>query len=273
MIAIKSIIFALASLGGLGLIFGAVLAYASIRFVLKVDPKLEAILEVLPQANCGACGFVSCHNFAEALVKGEASVDSCAQGGQEVARKIAQILGVEVGVKEPMVAKILCYHRGQSRTKFIYYGLATCRAAVLVFGGDKACRYSCLGIGSCIEACPFGAISLVKGKIEIDEDICTGCGRCVEACPTGVIKLVPKGRAAYILCNSKDKGKVVRKFCERGCIGCNVCMKACEAEAIRLENNLARIDYEKCNDCGVCAEKCPTKAIEVKESVPILSGR
>lgn len=255
------VVIALASLGGLGLIFGIGLAYASKKFAVKVDPKVEAILEELPQANCGACGFAGCSGFAEALASGEASADGCAPGGEEVARKIAHILGVEVELKEPKVAKILCYHKGQSSTKFVYYGLATCKAAFLVFGGDKACRYSCLGLGSCIEACPFGAISLLDGKVEIDEDVCTGCGTCVDACPTGVIALVPKGKSVYILCNSKDKGAVVRKFCEQGCIGCNVCMKACEQEAILVEDNLARIDYAKCNDCGVCAEKCPTKAI------------
>jgi len=267
------LLISIISMGGLAIILSLGLVLADRKLRVAEDPRITLLEEALPGVNCGACGYPGCRGFAEALVKGEASADGCAPGGEEAARTIANILGVEAELKEPIVAKVLCYHRGQSRTKFIYYGLATCRAAALVFGGDKACRYSCLGIGSCIEACPFGAISLVKGKIEIDEDICTGCGRCVEACPTGVIKLVPKGRRFYILCSSKDKGAVVRKFCEHGCIGCNVCMKACEAEAIRLENNLARIDYEKCNDCGVCAEKCPTKAIEVKELVPILSGR
>ncbi len=260
---VNPIVLSVSILGGLGLLAGSGLAYASKKFVSKIDPKVEAILEALPGANCGACGFAGCSGFAKALVEERAQANGCILGGEEVAREVASILGVEVEVKEKKIAKILCYHKGASQTQFDYQGLESCRAAALLFGGDKACSYSCLGLGDCVEACPFGAITLIKGKIEINEERCTGCGKCVSICPKGVITLVPEEKRVHILCNSKDKGAIVRKICKEGCIGCGICVKVCPEKAITLKDNLAYIDYEKCTECGACVEKCPTHTIKV----------
>ncbi|MBU4128760.1 Fe-S cluster domain-containing protein [bacterium] len=250
-------------LGGLGLLAGSGLAYASKKFISKIDPKIETILAALPGANCGACGFAGCSGFAKALVEERAQANGCISGGEGVAREVASILGVEVAVKEKRIAKILCYHRGASQTQFDYQGLENCRAAALLFGGNKACLYSCLGLGDCVEVCPLGAITLVNGRIEIDEERCTGCGKCVSICPKGIIALVPKEKKVHVLCNSKDKGAIVRKICKEGCIGCGICLKVCPEKAITLKDNLAHIDYEKCTECGVCAEKCPTGTIVI----------
>ncbi len=250
-------------LGGLGLLAGSGLAYASKKLVSKIDPKVEAILEILPGANCGACGFAGCSGFAKALIEERAQANGCIPGGEGVANQVASILGVEVEVREKRIAKILCYHRGASQTQFDYRGLESCRAAALLFGGNKACLYSCLGLGDCILACPFGAITLIKGKIEINEERCTGCGKCVSICPKGVIALVPEEKGVHVLCNSKDKGAIVRKICKEGCIGCGICVKVCPEKAITLKDNLAHIDYGKCTECGACVEKCPTHAIEM----------
>ena len=250
-------------LGGLGLLAGSGLAYASKKFISKIDPKVGAILEVLPGTNCGACGFAGCSGFAKALAEERAQANGCIPGGEGVANQVASILGVEVEVREKRIAKILCYHRGASRTQFDYQGLESCRAANLLFGGDKACSYSCLGLGDCIEACPFGAVTLVNGRIEIDEEKCTGCGKCISICPKEVIALVPEEKKVHVLCNSKDKGAIVRKICKEGCIGCGICVKICPEKAIVLKDNLAYIDYEKCTECGACVEKCPTHAIKV----------
>lgn len=250
-------------LGGLGLLAGSGLAYASKKFVSKIDPKVEKILEVLPGANCGACGFAGCSGFSKALVEEKAQANGCIAGGEEVANQVASILGIAVEVREKRIAKILCYHRGASQTQFDYQGLERCRAANLLFGGDKVCSYSCLGLGDCILACPFGVITLINGRIGIDKERCTGCGKCVSICPKGVVVLVPKENKVHVLCNSKDKGAIVRKICKEGCIGCGICVPACPEEAITLKDNLAHIDYEKCTECGACVEKCPTHAIEM----------
>jgi Na+-translocating ferredoxin:NAD+ oxidoreductase RNF subunit RnfB len=259
---INPIILSVSVLGGLGLVVGSGLAYAAKKFVSQIDPKMEAILKVLPGTNCGACGFAGCSGFTEALVKGKAQANGCIPGGEGIATQVASILGVEVEVKEKRIAKLLCYHQGKAPVRFDYSGAESCRAASLLFGGDKTCFYSCLGLGDCLRVCPVGAISVVKGRITINSQSCTGCGKCVSVCPKGVIALVPREKKIHIPCNSKDKGALVRKICPEGCIGCGICVKFCPEKAIILEDNLARIDYEKCSECGVCVKKCPTKAIK-----------
>lgn len=260
---VNPIILSVSVLGGLGLLAGSGLAYASRKFVSRIDPKIERILTVLPCANCGACGFAGCSGFAKALAAGKTQANGCIPGGEEVANQVASIVGVKAEVKEKKIARILCYHKGASQIQFDYQGLRSCRAANLLFGGDKACLYSCLGLGDCVRVCPFGAITLINGRIEIDEERCTGCGKCVSICPKGVIALVPKEKKVHILCNSEDKGAIVRRICQEGCIGCGICVKVCPEKAITLKDNLARIDYEKCTECRVCVEKCPTHAIKV----------
>ncbi|HEA47355.1 MAG TPA: Fe-S cluster domain-containing protein [bacterium] len=265
----NQLLVSLLTMGGLGLILSIGLAIANKRLKVEVeeDPRIQEIASVLPGLNCGACGFAMCSGFAKALVEGKAPANGCIPGGEEVAKQVASILRIEVEAREKKIAKILCYHRGKARTQFDYQGLENCRAANLLFGGNKTCLYSCLGLGDCIEVCPFDAITLVNGKIEIDEERCTGCGKCVSICPKGVVALIPEEKKVHILCNSKDKGAIVRKICKEGCIGCGICVKVCPEEAITLKDNLAYIDYEKCTECGICAEKCPTHVIQVTSNI------
>ena len=98
----------------------------------------------------------------------------------------------------------------------------------------------------------------------VDADKCTACGACVKACPKGIIELRkrwPKHRAVYVSCVSKDKGAVVMKACKAGCIGCGKCVKVCSFDAIKVENNLAYIDPNKCKSCRKCVEVCPQNTI------------
>ena len=139
-----------------------------------------------------------------------------------------------------------------------------CRAATIpqTQGGFKACSYGCLGLGSCVAVCPFEAMRMgPNGLPEVNDERCTGCGKCVAECPRGIISLVPRSRKVHVLCSNRDKGAVARKLCKVACIACKRCEKACEHEAIKVENNVARIDYIKCTNCGKCAEVCPAKCI------------
>jgi len=258
-----AVIIAGASLGALGLFFALGLGIASKVFAVEVDPKVQAIDEALPGANCGACGYPGCSGFAKAVVAGEAEVNGCIAGGHEVADAIAKIMGVEAGKVEAQIAKVMCYYAGCAPPKFEYVGVDTCRAASLLHGGSKLCSYACLGLGSCQTICPFEAISHEDGRIKVDREKCTGCGKCVNICPREVITLVPKKSKVHILCNSHDKGKAVKEICEFGCIGCAACKKVCEAEAIIVDNFLAKIDYQKCTECKTCVGKCPTGSIVV----------
>jgi len=262
---------ALGVIGGLGLIFGGLLAYAAQRFVVEEDARVETICDLLPGANCGACGFPGCINFAEKVVKGEAGVDCCVAGGKDVCDSICEVLGVEAIASEAKkIAEVYCLGtKDVAYDLFEYHGVKDCKAAMMYSGGFKACKYGCLGLGTCVEVCPFDAMHMGEnGLPQIDLERCTGCGICAKACPRGVIRIVDADRIGkVVLCSSKDRGKVTRQVCEVGCIACNACVKACPNEAIVLQDNLAYIDSTKCDDCGKCVEACPRGIIKSVHSV------
>lgn len=255
------VLISIITLGGLGLLFGVLLSLAGKKFAVKVNFRQEEILKILPGSNCGACGFAGCRGMAEALASGKIGTVSCPVVNEEIILQIGRILGKNFEVRETQVARVMC-QGDESKIKYDYRGVQDCRAAYLLAGGYKACSYACLGLGTCKDVCPFDAIRWEKGKTpEILMDKCTGCEKCVEVCPTKVISLIPKKARVYVKCNSLDKGAKVRKICKLGCIACGICVKVCEPGAIKIENNLAIIDYEKCTNCGICVEKCPTKSI------------
>ncbi|MEA3369138.1 MAG: Fe-S cluster domain-containing protein [Candidatus Ratteibacteria bacterium] len=257
-------------LGGLGLIMGFGLAWAFKKLAVKTDERIEKILNVLPGGNCGACGFAGCQSFAQAVVKGKIEPDLCSVGGEQVARQLAGIMGVELVIREKEIALVRC--RGgyqEAQEKFIYQGITDCRAALLVAGGKKECSYGCLGLGTCVASCPFEAIKMGEnGLPEIDEDKCVGCGRCVASCPRGIIELVSRSQHVFVLCRSLDKAKQVKEICRVGCIGCGLCVKVCPVKAITIKDNLPRINPELCVACGECVKKCPTHSIYFFKDIP-----
>lgn len=258
----NDIIISASVLGGLGIVFGIGLSYASKIFSIKVDERIPKIREILPGANCGACGFAGCDAFADAIVSGKAKVNDCPVGGDAVAQKAAAIMGVKTEGVKKYAARVLCNGRcSVSNEKYIYHGIDDCAAATQLFNGHKACSYGCLGHGSCVKACAFNAIAITGGIARIIEDRCKSCGKCIEACPKGLIKMVPKEKKYSVMCRSKDKGPVTKKNCEVGCIGCTKCAKTCQHDAISMEGSLAVINYEKCVNCGECTNVCPTMAI------------
>jgi Na+-translocating ferredoxin:NAD+ oxidoreductase RNF subunit RnfB len=263
-VELKTIYFAVALLAVLGVIFGIALAVVASKFVVKVDPKVDQVRETLPGANCGACGFAGCMGYAEAVV-GNPDVASnlCAPGKGPVAAKVAQITGKSAGVVDPKIARVFCQGgRSKSQRKFIYSGVMDCTAAVLAAGGDKSCDFGCLGYATCMRACPFDAITMSADSLPIiNKEKCTACGKCVAACPKQVIELGLMSKAVVISCHSRDKGIDVKKKCQVGCIACGICVRTCPVDAIKIENNLARIDHGKCITCGLCVKKCPTSAI------------
>ncbi|MEF2601023.1 MAG: RnfABCDGE type electron transport complex subunit B [Fusobacterium mortiferum] len=252
-------------LGLTGLAMGLFLAFASIKFEVQVDPKIEAISGILPGANCGGCGFPGCSGYAAAIVEQGAPMSLCAPGGAAVAAKIGEIMGASVDVSsEKVVARVLCQGDNTRTTKIYKFDgeLQTCAAMMLYAGGDKSCVYSCLGHGDCEKVCPVGAIKVnEKGIAEVDEDKCISCGLCQKACPKKVIAMLPQSKKVTVTCSSKEKGAAAKKACTTACIGCGICAKNCPVGAITVENNLAKIDPAKCISCGICATKCPTKAI------------
>jgi len=257
---------AILTLCAAGLLFGAGLAFASRVLAVKQDERLEAILEILPSANCGGCGYAGCSSFGEAVLKGEADPTGCPVGGQHTTQEIARIIGVEVETpREKNVAKVLCRGtREAAKSAFNYVGPRDCRAAAMVSGGPKACRYGCLGLGTCVEVCQFDAIYMSpEGLPVVDYERCTACGKCVQVCPRDILQIVPLGKPV-VACRHPGKVREVRGVCSNGCLGCGLCVRVCPEEARFMEDNLGKVDYDKCARCPECisAEKCPTKVIE-----------
>jgi electron transport complex protein RnfB len=260
---LKEILLPVLSLGGMSLLFGAGLAFASQKFAVETDSRKEKIREILPGANCGACGYPGCDGFAAAVVEGLAPVTSCPVGGNNVAQQIGSIMGLEVEETQRKVARVLCAGDCDNAVeKYRYQGIEDCVAASMLADGPKECSYGCLGLGTCVRACPFEAIYINdKGIAVVDRDKCTACEKCVAACPKNIIEMIPDSSRVQVACISEDKARDVRNACKVGCIACGICEKVCQFDAIKVENNIARIDYDKCVNCMACAEKCPTKAI------------
>lgn len=258
------IIMPIVVLGAMGLIFGALLGIAARVFKVEKDERIDKVLDCLSGANCGGCGYAGCSSLAEAIVAGDAEPTACPSAKAENIEKIANILGIEAKISEPMVARVLCSGTCMvASNNCEYSGIETCEAANRYSGGAKSCQFGCCGLGTCVSSCKFGAISIVDGIACVDEEKCTGCGVCEKVCPRKTIRLIPKKQRVYVACMSKEKGAATKDVCKAACIGCKICEKTCENGAISVKDNLASIDYTKCNSCGLCAEKCPKKIIKV----------
>lgn len=260
---LNEILWAVAALGGIGLVLGIGLAIASKLLSIEKESEVEAIRELLPGANCGGCGFPGCDNFAKALYEGSVELTKCSALSCDSLNALAVLLGVEASPTEKILARVLCH--GDSEhciPQYKYTGIYDCRAAAILAGGPSACTFGCVGLLTCAKACAFGAISMNhKGLASIDETLCTGCGRCAEICPKNVIALIPQKHSVYVACRTTEKGMAVAKICKAGCFACGLCSKKCPEAAIEMTNNLPVIDYDKCTGCGVCASVCPKGSI------------
>lgn len=246
--------------GSVGLFFGIGLAIASKKLHVFTDPRISEILNILPNANCGACGYPGCSGFAKAVVEGKAEPTGCIPGGSKVANAIADILGVTTSLNEPMMAVVHCKGGKNEALEYSDYdGITDCNAAVLIGNGPKICQSGCLGLGTCVNACPFNAIFINNNGIaEVDPKKCTGCGKCVKACPRNIISLIPKVHKIFVACSNHDRGAKVKKYCSVGCTACTLCVKATPSGAISMENNLPVLDYSREENFITAAYKCPS---------------
>ena len=263
-------ILVLLVMAGLGAVLGFSLAFVNKQFAVEQNPLIHIVEDALPKGQCGACGFPGCMAYAEAVVLDpDVSPALCIPGKAAVANIVAELTGKVAEATDPQVAHIRCKgDREKAIFEFDYTGVNDCIAASLVHGGGKGCQNGCLGLGTCVESCPFDALHMGENGLPIvDEDKCTGCGKCATVCPKHVIEMIPIGSHVVVDCNSKDKGAVSRKLCTVSCIGCGICKKDCPHGAIEIVNNLSVVNNaicrEKCSD-ATCVAKCPTKAIQEK---------
>ena len=241
---------------------GVALSFAAKFLKTKEDPRVEKVLDNLPSANCGGCGCAGCSTFAEKVVNGELSPTKCAVASHEAISAISEIMGIKEEKRIRMRAQVMCSGtHDHAKLKYEYEGIHDCFSAMKLAGGNKLCPNGCMGFGSCVEACKFDAITIINGTAAVDYNKCQACGACVTACPKGLISLIPFEAKYWVGCKCTEKGASTKTWCDVGCIGCKICEKNCETGAIKVKDNLEKIDYDLCNSCGKCFEVCPRHII------------
>lgn len=264
MTSLLSIALAAAFMAALGLVLAAVLVLANKRLAVFEDPRIDLVEDLLPHANCGACGTAGCRQFAEKLVSGEVDPGQCTVNAKAMNQVIADFLGVSLGAHEKRVARLACgggSHVARSRAD--YQGLKTCRAAALVSGGGKGCTWGCLGLGDCETVCDFNAIRMSpQGLPLVDPETCTACGDCVEVCPKQLFSLHPVSHRLWVACKNQEMGDQVEAECQVVCTACGRCAQDAPEGLIEISNNLAVVNYDKnALASRVAIERCPTGAI------------
>ena len=266
--SINQLLLASFFMASLGVILAGVLSIANRRLYVYEDPKIDEVEDLLPHANCGACGTPGCRPFAEALVARETDPGLCTVNSSDMNQMIAEFLGVEVSYHEKLVARLASAGGSHvAYTRAHYDGMQTCRAAALVSGGGKGCSWACLGLEDCANVCDFDAISFNKFSLPVvDEELCTACGDCVTECPKDLFSLQPVSNKLWIACSNKDDMDESEAHCEVACNACNRCVSDAPEGLITIKNNLAAINYEKNGLASKLAmERCPTGAIVWKD--------
>ena len=245
------------------LLLGLIIGIVGKIFAVEVDPLIELTEELLPGANCGACGYAGCSDFAKSLVAKKSQLSQCTVCSQEDISAISKTLGISSESVEKKVAIVLCAGDNDKASKIVKYnGVKDCKSVALVANGDKGCTYGCLGMASCARACPVGAIEMKNGLAIVHPDLCIACGLCVQTCPRNLIKMVPANASVHVYCSSPEKGAMKKKVCSVSCIGCRKCVKAAEEGQMSMNGFVAVVNYENYPENDLIEKAaCPTKCL------------
>ena len=252
-------------------VLGVLLGLFKKIFHVDTNPKVEKVREALSGANCGGCGLAGCDAFAGAVVKGEAPANGCVAGGAACATKISEILGAAGVEVKPQIAFLACNGTKEcALDKGVYHGVQTCKGAQLVMNGTKKCTFGCIGLGDCVNVCPFGALSMGENGLPVvDKSKCVGCGKCAKACPKHLFKVIDADTTGPVAkcSNHSDNKPQIKKDCSVGCFKCGICAKKCPAQAIDVSSGIPAVDYTKCTSCGECVNACPDKVLTLFQNV------
>ncbi len=269
------VLTAVVALGGLTFLLATALILANRKLHVEEDLRIDVVEEMLPHANCGACGYPGCRPFAEALVGGAVAPGKCSVSNPEGRAAIADYLGIAVGEEIRIVARLACAGgTNVARNRAHYAGEPSCLAAAQVAGGGKDCFWGCLGHGDCERACEFDAISMNShGLPVVDSAKCTGCGDCVEICPKDLFSLHTEDHRLWVACKNLERGDAVLAACEVACTACERCAVDAPGGLISMRDNLPVIDYSRSHATRVPIERCPTGAIVwIDEQDRVLKG-
>ena len=251
------------TLAALSFLFASLLVLAHKKLKVDEDPRIDGAFQLLPQTNCGACGYPGCLGLAEALVAGNALPAKCTVAGDDQRQIIAEFLGVDVGAEEKVVARLACAGgTNVARNRARYAGLRSCRAATVVAGGGKGCFWGCLGLGDCERVCEFDAIVMNRHDLPVViDDACTACGDCVEACPKDLFSLHPTSHRLWVACKNLERGDAALSECEVACDACGKCAADAPPGVITMVDNLPVVNYAGPQNARNAIERCPTGAI------------
>ncbi len=259
----QAILASVAVLGGVGLTFGTLIALANRKLYVWEDPRIDELTDILPGANCGACGFAGCRGFAEAAIDGSVAPAGCTVLSEFELEDVAEMLGVDAGEADKVVARLLCAGGTDvAPRKALYDGIESCAAAVAVSGGGKACAWGCVGLSDCAVVCTFDAIRMNDVDLPIvDPEKCTACNDCVEACPLDLFVLMPMDHRLIVQCKNLLEGDSATAVCAVACNTCGRCAQDAP-EVVRMSDGLAVVDYDKIHLADPsAAARCPTGAI------------
>ncbi len=262
-------------LGGVGLIFGMLIAIANRKFKVWEDPRLDGVTALLPGTNCGACGYPGCRAFAEGLVAAETEPVGCTVMGADETTDVADYLGVDAGEAQRRVARLLCAGGSDVAIQQAdYLGWDTCRAAAAVAGGGKGCIWGCIGLADCRDVCDLDAIYMNAFNIPVViPERCTACNDCVEVCPKDLFTLMPVDHKLLVQCKNLLEGDEAEELCTVACTACGKCVVDAQPGVIEIVNGLAVVDYERNDLTGPEAiERCPTNAIVWLEGAQFQEG-